>query len=185
MTRSKSLWGTATAASIALTMGLMAGSAHAVPINGTATLNDIGITLNNGTDLSNTTSLTVSTFSLVDETGNIMVPIGTTEPGTTFDLMDLGGLSFGGPIGFTATSGHIVTQNGTFLNIVYNGTASVSGLDNTAGTLTVTFTDNSGTLGGSNVVAAFTAIPEPISISLLGVGIMGLTVARRRWTLAG
>jgi hypothetical protein len=173
----------ASAAGAALLLGVAAvpGAADAAAIDGTATLNFNAITLNTGTSLANTSSVSVGTFTVVAETGNVTVSLGTSETGTTYDLTNLPGLSFPGAIDFTATGGHIVTKNATFLNIMYSGMVSAAGLTDTAGTLTVTFTDNSGTLGGSEVVAAFpTSVPAPASIAMLGAGLILLGLTRRR-----
>jgi hypothetical protein len=165
-------------------VGSFAQSLQAAPIVGSM---DFG-----GTVTYDTTSLATaarvnlwnSSFVLQDSGNFSSISPGTTvtmaapwifNPSTsTPSLWSVGGFKF------DLTSCVITSQSSTFLNITGVGIVSGNGFDPTPGTWSFTSSDSNGQPQTTFGFQAQAAVPEPGTITLLGVGAGGLISARRR-----
>jgi len=159
-------------------------------------------TLPSGSHLGTANSIFISNGGMITVTENGTMDLAPFTPlGMTGTLQDLPSLS-----GFTPITGFISLDSGVtvdlssltvlgqsgpapgFINIVGNAVINAPGFDATAGVLTFTgTTTNNTTFTLAIVTSAETApsgVPEPMSLALLGLGLMALFAVSRRRTLA-
>jgi hypothetical protein len=171
--------------SILLALVCFAPALKAAPITGS--IDFAGVVTFDTMSLATATRVNVwnSSFVLQDSGDFSSIAAGTNvtmaapwifNPSTnTPSLWSVGGFKF------DLASSVIVSQSATFLNVTGFGTLSGNGFDPTPGTFSFTASDSSGqnqtTFGFQ---AQSTAVPEPTTLTLLGLGAAGLISSRKR-----
>ena len=188
------LQGAVAAAAFVAVAAAAPGVAQAVPIQGSAAVAGTGLVglLPAGSDLSNAATITVPAL-LVTSSGMIggvdtfASVVGDTQSGFTLNTASLNTFTFGGagdPIDFTASQFQVVTRDARHYSINFVGVGSENGFDNDAASLALGFTESGGVVSASFTLTsppAFT-VPEPISLAILGTGLLGLGLVRSRKT---
>lgn len=165
-----------------------AGSAFAGPIAAGSALNITGNSTFNSTTITfsnpaNSPGMNTGSFSVITPCTTCATMAPTTggvltynpfTPGEIFTLTEGANTAT-----FTATSGvHVSnTTSGGFnlLNIVDNGTMTLTGFSTTPGSVSLTLNEATGEISGSfSVTATASAVPEPASLTLLGTALLGL-----------
>jgi T5SS/PEP-CTERM-associated repeat protein len=176
---------------------LMVGTAGTVYADGTIT--DTGVTtltvvnkglLSAGDDASNTGLLTIEGKLNLTSAGDLVVDIGGTNPGTTYDqLIVTDVLGLNGGLSLQFVDGYLLTAGDSFKIIDADSSAIGTFAGLSEGALVGTYNSNDlyityvGGLDGKDVMlytpTGSVAVPEPTSLALLSLGGLGLLRRRR------
>jgi PEP-CTERM motif len=173
---------------------------QAVPINGTIDFG--GVVTYDTTSLATATRVNIWNSSIVlQDTGDFATYVPnpqvnhqsvTMAPGNPSWIFNSGtpAVPMPGPAtpalwkvgGFTfdLLSSQVVSQSSTFLNVTGVGTASGNGFDPTPGLWTFTSTNSSGSNNPTFSFQSQTAVPEPSTVALLGIGGVCLVARKLR-----
>jgi hypothetical protein len=171
--------------------GVMQGAA----INGSLPVTGSGVSQDGANLLVSTKFSDTLTITSGPGTGNYAVVPLTTDYGTF--MLDLVTLGSGGGFSltnatygsFAATSGTIVgAPSASFLNVRLFGTYTpgpgIPGVDPGATELNLAFTQSGSSVSASGTLSSFAISPEPGTMALFGLGILGIAgVLRRKATL--
>jgi PEP-CTERM motif len=178
-----------TAAFVALSLVAAPNAAHAAAITGAVAIGGLfDPTGGAGVDLSDATGIDFTDGTTVVQGGTDDYA-GTTGAAVTFT--DFTFSPFAGPISplwtfivgpntysFDLTSVSVTFQDASNLTLEGLGILSITGFDDTKGSWI--FTGNTSGFGLFNFSATNSAIPEPASVLLLGLGFLGSAGALRR-----
>lgn len=123
---------------------------------------------------------------------------GTTASYTFYDILNIGTTGWGYPDQdvFVFTNGGLTftfnmvsltnTSDPTFLNLTGYGTLTQTGGTSTyqPGSFIFTLTSSSSDVQATFLSQGTGRVPEPGLISLLGIGLLGMGIARRKWAAA-
>lgn len=174
---------------LAFTLLLVSSASHALPLlDGSLSLAGISVT-QNGADLATSTLVSAADTIVVGPGIGDYAPVAlfSSFGPHTLDLSSLPALAATFSLSnatygsFAASSASIIQQTAAFLDLLIIGTftpvGALAGFDATPTSLRVSVNQS----GRSQAEAVtLNSVPEPVAMALLGIGLTGIAVLRRR-----